>query len=226
LLEAVEGKEQRSLTTSQEVAGRKALHSWWKKYLGANSTWYEIVAHLDTITKESLAAQTVPADALWALPPSYRGIASKAALELWESLYRAQEYQLDSLFRVLYRRLLWIDSQGTGSLNDAQKWLYVSIVRSQLSWVEMVYLFYNGYTGRGAKFKGLAEKYALFDNLTFSSDPVITILRECPPGGKGYSPTAYDSILARKSLGLPEKADEAMDLAASGVISSESASTH
>jgi hypothetical protein len=138
---------------------------------------------------------------------------TKAAMDSWEDLYRKYEYQLDSLFRNLYRLIFWINSQGEDHISAAQKWRYVSIVRAQISWVEMAYLFYNGYTDRGSKFKRLAEKYALFDNMNFDSDSVIAHVRKFPPENISYLDTAYDSCLARKKLGLPESTEELLAMA-------------
>ncbi len=138
---------------------------------------------------------------------------SKSALENWAALYNKHEYQFDSLFRVLYRLIVWIDSQDEDRLSPAQKWLYVSIVRAQLSWIELVYLFYNGHTERGRNFKRLAEKYALFDNLNFATDRAIAIVRECPPDSVGYQPSAYDSRLARVAMGLPESSEQTLAMA-------------
>lgn len=135
------------------------------------------------------------------------------AVTNWNDLYLDHEYQLDSLFRVLYRLVVWIDSQDEDRIPPAQKWLYVSIVRAQLSWIELVYLFYNGHTERGKTFKRFAEKYALFDNLNFSTDPVIAIVKESPPDGIGYKPSAYDSKLARVAMGLPESSEQTLAMA-------------
>lgn len=121
------------------------------------------------------------------------------ANEEWESLYADYETGLGSFFRVLYRLLKWIDEQPDSQLTTGDKWLYVGIVRSQLSWIEMVFLFYNGMTERGAKFKPLIERYALFDNLTIHSDRLLMILKECPMDTVGYAPGAYNSDLARES---------------------------
>lgn len=140
------------------------------------------------------------------------GLAKVAMLE-WERLYHNNEYQLDSLFRNLYRLILWVDSQHESRMSAAQKWFYISIVRAQLSWIEMVYLFYNGYTDRGKNFKQLVEKYALFDNLNFDSDAVILHIKEHGYNNVRYADTAYDSRLARKVLGLPESTEETLALA-------------
>jgi len=138
---------------------------------------------------------------------------SNYSFSKWEELYEKNEYQLDSLFRNLYRLMLWIDSQDESRINQAQKWMYVSVVRAQLSWIEMVYLFYNGQTNRGLKFARLVNKYALFDNLNFDSDAVIKHIKEHPPENCGYAETAYDSRLARLALGLPGATEETLAMA-------------
>jgi hypothetical protein len=122
---------------------------------------------------------------------------ARAAGVAWNDLYVTHEPKLDSLFRVLYRLFKWIDDQPETRLTWEDKWLYTSIVRSQLSWIEMVFLFYNGMTPRGANFKPLIERYALFDNLTVERDRLLVILRECPMDSVGYADSAYSSDAAR-----------------------------
>jgi Putative phage abortive infection protein len=138
---------------------------------------------------------------------------SQRYIAQWTDLYLTNEFQLDSLFRNLYRLILWIDSQDKSQINQAQKWMYVSVARAQLSWIEMVYLFYNGQTDRGLKFRRLVDKYALFDNLNFDSDAVIKHLKEHPLENRGYADTAYDSRLARVALGLPESTEDTLAMA-------------
>lgn len=134
-------------------------------------------------------------------------------LKMWEELYKAKEFQLDSLFRVLYRLLIWIDSQQNNRLSPAQKWLYISIIRGQLSWIEMAYLYMNGLTKVGEKFKLIIEKYALFDNLTFNSDTSLQILKSYSLAPDAYKEEAYSSELARAKLGLPKSSEETLALA-------------
>lgn len=131
-------------------------------------------------------------------------------------MYSNNEYKLDSFFRTAYKLITWIDSQHAERLNNAQKWLYVSIIRSQLSWIEMIYLYYNGLTDRGFKFKLLIEKYALFDNLTIESDIGIKILNIYLPDESVYKPEAFSSESARKKLGLPKSSEETLALATTG----------
>lgn len=112
----------------------------------------------------------------------------------WENTYKENEFQLDSLFRTLYRLFLWVDQNAI--LNSSEKWLYISIIRSQLSWIEMVYLYHNCLTERGLKFKPLVEKYAIFDNLAFNNDKKLVALQS------EYLAEAFSSDLAREKLGL------------------------
>ncbi len=194
----------------QVLRDRRALMSSWSHQLNASYVWSAIRKQYPHITK---ATEARPEDSLRSLPDGNHGIVSKTAIDRWEELYEEDEYQLDSLFRVLYRLIVWIDSQDEDRLTPAQKWLYVSIVRAQLSWIELVFLFYNGHTERGKSFKHLADKYALFDNLNFATDPVIAIVKACPPDTVGYQPSAYDSKLARVAMGLPESSEQTLAMA-------------
>lgn len=190
-----------SLTFSGELRGRTALSRWLAGEISIQSV---LQGFSERTTPEMfLSYQQENPDKL-----------TRGAMDSWEALYKRHEYQLDSLFRNLYRLILWIDSQNEDRINAAQKWLYVGIVRAQLSWIEMAYLFYNGYTLRGEKFKPLVEKYALFDNMNFDSDSVIVHVRRNPPKDICYADSAYDSRLARKGLGLPESTEDTLALAA------------
>jgi Putative phage abortive infection protein len=122
--------------------------------------------------------------------------------QIWCRLYQKEEYQLDSLFRTAYKLINWIDSLPTERLDNKQKWLYISIFRSQLSWVEMVFFYYNGLTGSGKKFKLLIDKYALFDNLTFDSDIGIKVMNKYFDIENNYAKSAFNSDIARDKFSL------------------------
>ncbi len=207
----------------RELKGRPALTQLWKKYLEKTVVSRDAETRLTEFSNEEREGDSSPFDdrdeneALFANDPNINTEVSdarvckllekdkNATVKLnWSDLYRRNEYQLDSLFRNIYQLILWIDSQNDNRMIPAQKWLYINIVKAQLSWIEMVYLFYNGYTERGESFKKLVEKYALFDNLNFDSDPVIKHLKTNAPNENRYSEAAYDSRLARRALGLPE----------------------
>jgi hypothetical protein len=127
---------------------------------------------------------------------------ARGTLLAWDHNYVENESQLDSLFRILYRLYKWIDEQPEGRLSREDKWLYTSIIRSQFSWIEMVFLFYNGMTDRGKKFKALINKYAVFDNFAIHRDKLLLILKECPMDSEGYAPEAFDSDVAKEALGI------------------------
>lgn len=194
------------VTGSSGERGRNALNSFWKVALSDDCRVdHDDSAAVFTAKMESLlfeAWHEIGDINFDSMTPADHLVITKGAEDEWERLYHNQENQLDSLFRVLYRLLCWIDLRPQSSLSAEQKWLYVSIVRSQLSWIEMVYLFYNGHTNRGEKFKPLIEKYALFDNLTFESDCVLALYKNNPPNHEGYRPSAYSSDVARAALGL------------------------
>jgi len=181
----------------REKRGREALKDMWQRELSG-----EYISGWDTLGLEGnstipQALVSIGINSLNEARVEHYPVISRATGETWGMLYQTFEIQLDSLYRVLYRLLKWIDGQPAEFLSDNDKWLYVGIVRSQLSWIEMVFLFYNGMSARGAKFKPLIERYALFDNLTIHSDKLLTILKECPMDSTGYAPGAYNSDLAR-----------------------------
>jgi uncharacterized membrane protein len=145
-------------------------------------------------------------------------IVSNVVLNCWRGIYIGNEYQFDSLFRTLYRLLVWIDSQRPERLNRAEKWLYISIVRSQLSAIEMKYLYFNGLTEVGKKFKPIIEKYALFDNLKPESDTPLKILKVHLHQENYYLDEAFNSELARQKLHLPISLEETLANAHNCVI--------
>ena len=75
-------------------------------------------------------------------------------------------YILDHYFRHLYRIIKYIDEAEILKNNTKEKYKYTSIVRSGLSYYELLMLFYNCLSTNGVdKFKPLIEKYTLFNNL-------------------------------------------------------------
>jgi hypothetical protein len=86
-------------------------------------------------------------------------------------LYRFHVNDFDNYFRNLYRIIKLIDtSEFTINPNSVEefemKYKYTSIVRSQLSTYELLWLFYNCISENGnEKFKPLIEKYTLFKNI-------------------------------------------------------------
>lgn len=84
-----------------------------------------------------------------------------AYMEFWS---RNQQY-LGHYFRHLYRILQFVNDS-----DEQDKALYSGILRGQLSDLELKLLYYSCLSRHGReKFKPLAEKYALFDNLPIDS---------------------------------------------------------
>ena len=135
------------------------------------------------------------------------------SLNAYEKLFKSRRSSLDALFRTLYRLFSWIDTSG---MSDEQRWHYSSLVRSQLSSAEMIFLMYNGMTSSGKKFTCLIEKYALLDNLDESSDELVAAAKKVFVKTKPaisqddsrfwpYSKSAFCSTEARKKFKEREK---------------------
>jgi hypothetical protein len=131
------------------------------------------------------------------------------ALIAYDDVYRHQIVNLDAALRTLYRLIRWIDR---AEITDRQRWHYVALVRSQLSWIEMVYMFYNGATVVGEKFVDLADRYALFDNLEPGSDFIVRYAMHKVRTGirtgqkMAYNASAFDSSRAKELRGLEQDA--------------------
>lgn len=127
--------------------------------------------------------------------------------------YLLHRTYLDAPFRTLYHLIRWIDES---TLSVAEKWHYCTLVQSQISWPELVIIYYRGLTKEGEKFAKYANKYALFDDLT-TSDELIRFatheLTRCPEAQRPrvrdgdapwpYSDSAFDSSKAKEKLALP-----------------------
>ena len=130
----------------------------------------------------------------------------------YQKLYAIHKSDFDAPFRTLYRLMRWVDESP---MTTGQKWHYCALIRSQLSWAELVFLYYNGLIREGEKLSKYANKYALFDNLV-SADNLIRWaseeLTECPPELRPktrdgdaqwpYMKEAFNSSLAKTKLGL------------------------
>jgi len=138
---------------------------------------------------------------------------NRALLE-YERIYRTHHHDLGAIFRTLYRLLDWVDNS---EITDAEKWHYVAIARSQMSWGEMYFLAFNGLTYRGRNFVPLMNKYAILDNLESHTDDLVAVMREGFLTRKPtlnadarlwrYVPEAFNSGLAKVRLGIIEAKD-------------------
>ncbi|TKC91706.1 hypothetical protein FAZ69_04495 [Trinickia terrae] len=134
------------------------------------------------------------------LPEFAQAQAQEILLERWEDLYKGASFQLDAYFRTLFRLFKWIDSTSSSLLTPEQRWEYAALVRAQLSWIELAFLFFNGMTERGKAFVPYCQKYALFDNFDTSNDSVLSFLRARK--SNPYGASAFSSTQARKNPAL------------------------
>ena len=90
-------------------------------------------------------------------------------IDTYNDFYYRYNNEVGHYFRHLYRVYLYIDKSN---VTDSDKTKYTGILRAQLSFDELVVLFYNGISKNGEKFKPLIEKYEMFENLpnTFLHD--------------------------------------------------------
>ena len=73
-------------------------------------------------------------------------------------------------FRHLYNIVEFVDKSTS---EVAEKKFYIALIRAQLSSTELGLLFYHGLSDRGAEFRDLVKKYALFENI-----PSEVLIRE------------------------------------------------
>jgi len=196
--------------SGQSYLGKEALHDIWGAELNSDAIYrmmcgYEygqVYLRPEFGNYDEAFKKLNDRKKLEILTVEHGDVIVKNIQQNWTGLYGREEYQLDSFFRTAYKLLTWIDSLDSSRLSNADKWLYVSIFRSQLSWIEMVFFFYNGLTEIGEKFKPIIEKYALFDNLNLDSDICIKVVQQNASSTNRYSQEAFDSDLAKKKFGI------------------------
>ena len=130
------------------------------------------------------------------------------ALGHYHETYRANHSQLGPMFRTLFRMIEWVDHSP---LSASERWHYVAIIRSQLSWAEMYFLAFNGCTPRGTSFATLINKYALLDNLEADTDGLAAAMRDAfvlsRPNHFPYTKAAFVSSAAKLELDFVEMKD-------------------
>ncbi|HEJ9057184.1 TPA: putative phage abortive infection protein [Serratia fonticola] len=80
----------------------------------------------------------------------------------FDGFYNDRQQDLAHYFRVLYNTYRFIDNSN---IDESDKKMLANILRAQLSNYELLMLFYNCLGKHGAKFKEIAIKYEIFDNL-------------------------------------------------------------
>lgn len=137
------------------------------------------------------------------------------ALSAFGSVVREHRVALEPIFRTLSRLLRWID-KSEGDPED--KWHYIALVNSQLSWIEQVYALYFILYSAPSAFGSVVNKYALLDQVD-NQDPLVFLitheLTARPPRNYTdvlpearvwpFQNTAFESDLARANLGLEQE---------------------
>ncbi len=84
----------------------------------------------------------------------------------YEKFFAEYQPYVGPYFRHLYQAVKFVDQSDFLKEFEAKKF-YTNLIRAQLSSDELGLLFYNCLSDRGAKFKCLVEKYALFKDMSF-----------------------------------------------------------
>ena len=88
----------------------------------------------------------------------------------YEKFFPELQPYLGHYFRHLYNIVEFVDKSAS---EVVEKKFYTDLIRAQLSSTELGLLFYHGLSDRGAEFRDLVEKYALFENI-----PSEVLIRE------------------------------------------------
>lgn len=124
-------------------------------------------------------------------------------IRAYKTFWNKHQLELGHYYRFLYRMVLFTDKEFA---NDDY---YMGILRAQISDQELLLLFYNALTPQGAAFKGLIERWALFDNL-----PTMRLLSHGDIHRKYFAETAYSTESA-KTFRLAEQKTASDDTAES-----------
>lgn len=99
----------------------------------------------------------------------------------WFTVYQANRFQFDALFRAWYTVYRVLDTAPRYKLDPKEIELYSATFRAQLSWIEMAFLLANqSALPPGPAFPRAciySNKYKVFDNLVTDDDLVVSILR-------------------------------------------------
>ncbi|NUA26121.1 putative phage abortive infection protein [Cupriavidus basilensis] len=177
--------------------GRHTLKQWYDINFRAKTVWYDGLANFRDVVFER-NSEGATAASFAQLNSVERQAVIALAQRKYLDLFGLQRYQLDCLYRTLFRMLKWVDEHE--QMTNEEKWFYVAIARAQLSWIEMVYFLYNCLT-HGPQFRIYANKYALFDNLSLESDAVLQCIREEREVYR-LKESAFSSKAARNAMGL------------------------
>jgi uncharacterized protein (DUF952 family) len=116
---------------------------------------------------------------------------------IYNTVFHRLDTHLGHYYRNLYRIVKMIDEQNFSEdeKEDYQtKYLYASIVRSQLSDHEIQWLFFNGLFDYGELFKPLIQEYSLLKNLRYNPNETINKFKPY------YKDTAFEEVVWIKQV--------------------------
>ncbi|MNV23368.1 hypothetical protein D3C71_1143790 [compost metagenome] len=157
LLNAMEADIQLG-TKTVSLQGRRLLTSWHARSLSLD------VAGIFAFDEP---ARTAPDR--WKTRDKHKILTKN--VRAYRTLFQENRSELDAYLRTLYRLFELIDQNE--DIESAQRFHYAALVRAQLSWVELAFLFYNGLTDEGSAFIRFYETYAIFDNIKTGKDLLI-----------------------------------------------------
>lgn len=112
----------------------------------------------------------------------------RAVIEFQRLAYKHKS-ELDAPIRTLHQLIKWIDQS---TLSNNEKWHYRTILKSQLSWVELVFLFYSNLTINDDQHVHLINKYAMLDKLVRDDFLLLFAETKITPTPKEHHPQLRD----------------------------------
>lgn len=110
---------------------------------------------------------------------------NESRLSVFKKIYNVYysediDSQFGNYFRNLYRLIKIIDNYTFSddlNIDFEKKYFYTSIVRAQFSDYEVKWIFINGLSTYGEKFKPLIEKYSLLKNISKGDEAIIDFIK-------------------------------------------------
>lgn len=167
-----------AITAGPNFEGRRALTKWYEDHFIGYRARLGRRGPIDVTSRD--IAQSKLVELTTSASTSDPDHLQLGSIFLWArrgyiEMFDKHRVDLDAVLRTLFRLFQWIDESG---LPRKQRWHYAALVRAQLSWVELAYLFYNACSDEGAPFATYVNKYALLDNLVGGHDLLIKAARD------------------------------------------------
>lgn len=180
----------REIELSNGMRGRMALNSLYTENLSPASTAKGVPRKMNSNFTDYDANQFYLSRPAPFKKPLFEDGMSYAIVS-YAKIYRENREYIGAAFRTLYRLFKWIDESQQLTAKD--KWHYCALIRSQLSWSETLFIYFNGFIPEGEKMAYYVNKYALLDNLE-TSDELINWARyevSSDPDGQKYKIRGY-----------------------------------